>query len=334
MASNTSAASLVARVDPPLHFLQVARAQVGEQPAVSKDMAVELLLRILAAEAELDQFAHRQPARSGRGRTALPRSCCCRSCRPFAMRRNGNPAAHVHHDQPQRLVGPPLLARKSPRHGLGVQRMADAVARRPAANRRGARIPATRPPSPGPRCTRSPRPPAQTASASTAPRFDACSPRRARRSSSTIASSTRYVPHLIGGSSPPRPATAANSDLPCIRPPRGRCSIIPARYSSRSSMGRPPEPRKLLIPVADGPHHLRALARVDAELGRCRSGIDDQNPAALVGQLVTPQARSSLPCRPPRRRRLLLQRPKSTTANRTCRSSLTVRTEPRRRLSQ
>jgi hypothetical protein len=42
------------------------------------------------------------------------------------MRRNGNPAAHVHHDQPQLSYRLPLLARIAPRHRLGVQRMADA----------------------------------------------------------------------------------------------------------------------------------------------------------------------------------------------------------------
>jgi len=46
--------ALIAGIDAPFHFFQVASAQQCEQPALTEDFAIELLLRIRTAVARLD----------------------------------------------------------------------------------------------------------------------------------------------------------------------------------------------------------------------------------------------------------------------------------------
>src|SRR5208282_261202 len=79
---------------------------------------------------------------------------------------------------------------------------------------------------------------AATARARTAPRFEACSPRRASRKSSSIAWFTRYVPLRTGPSSPPRPATAWKPDRSSPAAASSR-STASRRNSSWSSTGLP-----------------------------------------------------------------------------------------------
>ena len=205
-------------------------------------MTVHLRLGEPAAVAELGQRPHRQPAAAIHAKRAfLDRIAVDHP--PILMRRDGDAAAQMRHNQPQRLVPAALLARKAPRHRLDVQRMADGASAPPAASRWAARTPATRPPSPGPQYRRSPRSPAQSVAPAARPGW------------------RRAVPAAPPAVPPPLPhppdtcrraAAAAARPGPQRRqnaPPRIRPRPAPAQSAHRDTPAGPPSacPRKRSI---------------------------------------------------------------------------------------
>src|ERR1017187_2050942 len=114
----------VAGIDAPLDLLQVSGAEIGEESAVAKDLVVDLLLREPATKAELDKRSHGQAPGAIGSEGAFVDGVAV-DLPAFAVRRNGNAAAHVRHNQVQCFVWPALLTRKTLRHCPGIQHVSN-----------------------------------------------------------------------------------------------------------------------------------------------------------------------------------------------------------------
>ncbi len=222
------------------------------------------------------------------------------------MRRHRNPAAHVHHDQPHLLVAPPQPARIPPRHRLRIQRMADkrSLHQRRAREPRAIlplihrhRIHNVRIYSRRPRKTQrqhrtqvrcmlaSPRPPEllhHRVVHQIRPAFH-----RGQKASASGHRRPAWVPHpkrvlcVEGGCGVIHPRRLATWTKSCLGKRRLDlcCAILqPVQHWP------PAEPLNLVVAVVNGPRHLLARARKDAELGRRRSRVQDQHPFVFAAQ--------------------------------------------------